>query len=178
MQKEKSIMVRKQKHTMPVHVAQAQAEAAQVRPEIETLLEKVKDLLAAGNPKGAMEQIRRSRLTSPEVANATGLCLLRLGEAARAVDVLRGLVLSGVLFRPDAPAACKINFAAAMLLTNNLGGCLAALHDVNDEQHPAVQRLRAAIARWKASLSLIDRLRLFMGGGPAVVIDDAMLGTM
>jgi hypothetical protein len=96
------------------------------------------------------------------------VCLLRLGEAGRAVDVFRGLVLipGTVCVRPDAAPEHKSNFAAALLAAGNLAGGLRALDEVGDEGRPAVRRLRDAVRRWREGLSFWERLRWRLGGGP------------
>jgi hypothetical protein len=97
------------------------------------------------------------------------VCLLRLGEAGRAVDVFRGLVLipGTVCVRPDAAPEHKSNFAAALLTAGNVAGGLRALDEVGDEGRPAVRRLRDAVRRWREGLSFWERLRWCLGGGPA-----------
>jgi hypothetical protein len=97
---------------------------------------------------------------------------LRLGDAQGAVGVLRSLVLGmGVALKPDAPAVFKTNFATALLLENNVSGCLSALAEVHDAQDPAVIRLRAAIQRWKKNLSFREKVQWYLGGQPARKVD-------
>jgi hypothetical protein len=132
------------------------------------LLERVAALLRAGQPMKALDLLARSGPPTPQLTNALGVCLLRLGEAERAVDVFRGLVLTPgtVCLRPDAAAEHKCNFAAALLAAGNVAGGLRALDEVGDEGRPAVARLRAAVRRWRAGLSLWQRLRWHLGGSP------------
>lgn len=137
-------------------------------PEAVELLNKVEVLLREEQTQKALDLIRRSRVSSDWVTNAVGVCLLRLGQVQPAVDVLRGLVLAvGVHLKPDAPAVFKTNFATALLLADNVSGCLSALADVNDEQNPTVQRLRAAVRGWKEGLTFWQKVQWYMGGHPA-----------
>jgi len=136
-------------------------------------LEKVSDVLArirklfdAGRPQEAAELIRRFGTAAPLMSNAYGVALMRSGEPARAIDVYRNLVISesGVCLRPDVPVFFKTNYATALLLTRNIAGCLSVLREINDEQHPEVVRLRAAIAEWKRTLGRWQRFWLSIAG--------------
>jgi hypothetical protein len=96
------------------------------------------------------------------------VCLLRLGQADRAVELFRNLVLSGSLFlRPDLPTAWKVNFATALLMADNLVGCNRLLRDIQDAGHPSVQRLRGALTRWHSGLSLWQKIQWLLGGQPS-----------
>jgi Flp pilus assembly protein TadD len=137
-------------------------------PESRAVLNQVEVLLQAGQPREALDLLARSKARSPWSTNATGVCLLRLGQADRAVELFRNLVLSGGLFlRPEVPTAWKVNFAAALLLTDNLAGCVRLLAEIQEEHHPGVRRLRAAIRGWHNRLSLWEKIRWFLGGQPA-----------
>src|SRR5262245_17279594 len=101
-------------------------EVAPKPPEIADLLGKVGQLLGEGQPGKALDLIARAKVNSPWATNALGVCQLRLGNVRLAVDVFRGLVLAagGILLRNNVPAAFKTNYATALLLADNLGGCL------------------------------------------------------
>lgn len=138
--------------------------------EIIELLDKVSGTLDAGHPQKALELLQRSKVRSPWVANAMAVCLLRLGDTKRAIEMLKGLVVtSGVCFRTDVPPVFLTNFATALLMDHNISGSISALSNVRDEENPAVQRLRGAIRKWKAGLSLWQKIRWYWGdtpGGP------------
>jgi hypothetical protein len=137
-------------------------------PEIVDLLGKVDRLLQEGQPEKALELIVRAKVNSPWATNAQGVCQLRLGNARVAVDVFRGLVLAagGVLLRTDVPAVFKTNYATALLAADNMAGYLSVLAELREEEHPAIEKLRAAIRRWKESLTLWQRITWYMGGQP------------
>ncbi len=139
-------------------------------PEVSELLAKVAASLDSAHPQKALELLQRTKVKSPWVTNAMGVCLLRMGDTERAIEVFKGIaVTSSVCFRTDAPPVFLTNFATALLLAHNVSGCLSALGAVRDEQNPAVQRLRGAIRRWKEGLSMWQRIRWFWGdtpGGP------------
>jgi hypothetical protein len=128
--------------------------------EAVNLLDRVGKHLQQGHADKALEAIARSRLQSPQLANANAVCLLRLGRTKEAVDLLRGLVLApgGMTLRIDVPLMFKTNFATALLTHDNLEGCLNVLHEINDEDNPAVQQLRNAIQRFRAGLSLWKKM--------------------
>jgi hypothetical protein len=138
-------------------------------PEIVELLRKADQFLKEGDPGKALDALVKARLTSPWVSNAQGVCQLRLRNPKVALDVFRGLVLAagGILLRTDVPAVFKTNYAVALLLSDNLSGCLSALAEVKDEEHPAVGRLKTAVRQWKDGLTFWQRMNWYMGGQPA-----------
>ncbi len=137
-------------------------------PEHRTVLNQAEKLLQAGQPKQALDILARSKVHAPWSTNATGVCLMRLGQTDRAVELFRNLVLSGSLFlRPDVPTAWKVNFATALLMADNLAGCVRLLADIQEEDHPGVQRLRGALQSWHDRLSVWEKIRWFLGGQPA-----------
>ena len=96
-------------------------------PEVLELLGKVATSLDAGHPQKALELLQKSKVRSPWVTNAMGVCLLRLGDTTRAIEMFKGLaVTSGVCFRTDVPAVFITNFATALLLAHNVSGCVSA----------------------------------------------------
>lgn len=146
-----------------------QAQTAERHPsEPPGLRDQVEKLLHAGQPKKALDVLARSKVYSPWSTNAIAVCLLRLGQAEQAVELFRNLVLSGSLFlRTDVPTTWKVNFATALLMADNLFGCVRLLEDIRDEHHPSVQRLRGALRQWYSELPLWEKIQWFLGGQPA-----------
>jgi hypothetical protein len=134
----------------------------------EELLKKAERMLQDGEVEKALELVSRSKLKSPWVVNIMGVCLLRLGRAKAAADLLRGIVLAagGVTLRLDVPTAMKVNFATALLMSNNVDVCESVLNEINDAQHPMVKQIREAIRRWRKSLSLWQKVRMLSGQQP------------
>jgi hypothetical protein len=159
---------RPSKTTMPAKAGETTIENGAKPPEVVNLLNKVARFLQEGNPESALDVISRNRIKSPWVANANGVCLLRLARAKEAVNLFRSIALSpgAVTIRADAPIVFKTNFATALLMHENLGGCLRVLHDINDEQDPTVRQLRAAIQRFRECLTLRKRMLWKMGVPP------------
>src|SRR4051812_12600004 len=133
----------------PVHQANT---ADALPPEVADVLRKVQKLLDEGQPAAALEQIGGSNLDSPWLANAAGVCQLRLGNANAAVETFRGLVLTGLFLREDAPTVFEVNFATALIADGNLSGGLRTLSEIREEGHPAVLEIRHAIRRWAAGM--------------------------
>jgi hypothetical protein len=139
--------------------------------DLKPILEKVTTVLDRDGPKAALELLAGYKTPSGWLTNARAVCLMRLGEPQRAVDLLRGLVVGTALsLRSDVPPYFKTNFATALLLSGNLEGCLSALADVRDEGHEQVRQLRDAIRVWKAGLPFLERMRLLFGGEPRLPI--------
>src|SRR5262249_50255293 len=134
--------------------------------EVADRLRRAEQLLQEEGPEPTLAFLAKTRDASPWVINARGGCLLRLGEAGRALDLFRGLVQGsmGLSLKEDAPTTFKTNYATAQLLAGNLTGCIVTLGQIQDEGHPSVKRLRAAIRRWEQSLSFWSKIRWFLGG--------------
>lgn len=142
----------------------------------QVVMQEVRSLLERGRADRALEVLNERGAHTPETMNARGVCLLRLGQALKAVEVYRNLavVKDSIVLRSDVPQVFKTNFATALLLAQNVGGCLSALDELHDETNPTVIRLRAAIERWRRSLSLPKRIMFAMCGdvsGPPVTPD-------
>ena len=138
-------------------------------------LERIQALLDAGRAEHALNLINAKGAGSPAMENARAVCLLRMQEPGHAVQTLRGINLmrESVCTRRDVPVQFKTNFATALLLSGNVSGCLSVLSEIEDDSHPRVGQLRAAIHRWEASLSFWQRLLWRLGAEPScpVTID-------
>lgn len=134
-------------------------------------MQNVRSLLQQGKPEQALNVVNSARLTSPEMDNARGVCLMRMGNLEQATQHFRHLVFrSGVGLAPDAPADYKVNYATALLLSGNLPGCNTVLNEVYEKAHPGMQQLKAAIRRWKQSLSFGQRLTMLIGVQPSTPV--------
>jgi tetratricopeptide (TPR) repeat protein len=113
-------------------------------------------------------QILNAGGSSDDMKNAKGVCLMRLGQFDEALRLYRNLVLqSGTMWmRPDVPVTWKVNFCTALLLAGHSAGCAASLAEINRNAHPAVVKLREAIADWKRGLSLWERFLWWIGQEP------------
>jgi hypothetical protein len=139
---------------------------AMASPETARLMDRIKELLDSGRPQEAFMLL--SRDSSEWARNARAVCYLRLGDAQAAVDALRGLVVTGHLnLRREAPLVFKTNFATALFLSGNISGGESVLSDLRDETDDGVQKLRAAVAMWKSSMTFWEKLRWWLGGEPA-----------
>jgi hypothetical protein len=128
--------------------------------KVSDVLALVQTLLDVGKPKEAVELLRKYGMGSSELSNAYGVALMRAGEAVKAVEVYRRVCLdvSGVCLKAKLPTVLKANYATALLLAKNVSGCLVLLREIAQEQDPYMQKLRAAIDRWRRSLSWWERL--------------------
>lgn len=130
----------------------AATEAAIPPQEVANHFREIERYLEAEKPEKALEVVRRSRVSSPWMTHAAGVCQLRLGNAAAAITAYRGLVLtSGVNLRDEVPAVFKLNFAIALLLDGNVRGFDSAIAELRDQDHPTVRRYREAVQAWKQS---------------------------
>ncbi len=137
----------------------------------EYLLRKIENLLDEGSPQKALELILDSQSRSPMILNATAVCQLRLGNAQKAVDIYRRLLVTGGIFlRPDAPEVYKVNFAVALLMSDNLPGFYSTLAEV-DEKEPAAIKVRAGLKVWKQKLSLWQKVLFSCGFQPKVPVE-------
>ena len=111
-----------------------------------------------GDCQGAL-QLLRPQGHAPDILNAVGVCLMRLGKIDDALALYRGMVMKPgtTLVRPEVPTHYKLNFATALLLRGTPAGCLSVLSEVREPENPAVQRLHRAIKGWEAGLSFWRR---------------------
>jgi hypothetical protein len=95
----------------------------------------------------------------PLVANAVGVCLLRLGRTSEAVGHYHSLLFSSgcTAMRHDRPAYLILNYATALLLSGQPDACLGVLQETEDRSATAKQ-LREAIKRWEATLTFGEKL--------------------
>lgn len=152
--------------TEPVSTASDSKITTPAKSADAALLEEVTGLLQEDRAVDALDLLNQSKSHSQTLVNARVVCLLRLGRAKEALELLRPLVVSSVSLRADAPLALKINFATALLLDGNVTACDSTLGDIRDEANPHVQQLRAAVVKWRGGLSLWQRV-WFMTGGEA-----------
>jgi len=133
---------------------------------VNDVLDQVRALLSRNDPQAAMEVLSpHMRSRSKLIINAYGVCLMRMGRNEEAMELLRELVFQGNSFAlsTDVPSVVKTNFATALLLTHNVDGAQSVLNQLDETKDEAVARLKAAIAKWKKSLSLFERLQCLWG---------------
>lgn len=94
-----------------------------------------------------------------ETLNRLGVCYLRQGKIAEALQVYRQIALQpgGVCERTDLPEPYVRNFATALLLSGLPSGCMRVLRGLSDQRHPRMLELYAAIRTWERSLSFLQR---------------------
>ena len=134
-----------------------------------TALQHIRELLDHDRPSEALNFIPPSGDGSPEMENARGVCLLRLGRLDEAISVLQDVTFQGLPVMPDdAPALFQVNFAVAMLRANREKGAALTISDrLTGNEHPEAARLKAAVRQWKESLGPLERLRCRLGLYPA-----------
>ncbi len=134
-----------------------------------TPLQHIRELLDQNRPGEALNFITHLGNDSPEMENARGVCLLRLGRFDEAITVLQEVAFQGLPVIPhDAPALFQANFAVAMLRANRDKGAALMISDrLEGSEHPEAARLKAAIRQWKESLGPLGRLRCRLGLYPA-----------
>lgn len=150
---------------------------AGIPADIAAVLDDVRQHLASGDPQKALDVIKRSKLKSHWLTNAVGVCRIRLGDAASAVELFRGLVVKqGILLRDDVPTKFKLNFAAALLASGNADGFLAVLSEIREAGDQSVVKYKDAYTRWRASLSPWDRIKGLVGGASRPFVAEFPLG--
>ncbi|HKQ49715.1 MAG TPA: hypothetical protein VJZ71_16700 [Phycisphaerae bacterium] len=138
---------------------------------LERALAQVRDLLDQDKPGDAINLIMRFGAKNAEIRNAYGVCLMRLGEFAKALEVYRGLCISqGVSLKPDAPVVHLINYATVLLLLQNVAGCIDILRQIPASSHIGATRVQSAVDRWRRSLRWWQRLGWLGGIEPNVAI--------
>ncbi|OYW15989.1 MAG: hypothetical protein B7Z55_14405, partial [Planctomycetales bacterium 12-60-4] len=135
-------------------------------PHIAQVLDQIQQALDAADWDRAQGILNRTRLPSPWMSNAIGVCQIRGGHADAAVQTYRRLVLSsgGLQLRDDIPVVCKLNFALALLCSENFDGFESIFAQLSNETHPAVEEVRRAYQEWRSSLTLWQRVRKSLVG--------------
>jgi hypothetical protein len=132
-------------------------------------LQYIRELLDHDRPDEALDLITHSCNDSPEMENARGVCLLRLGRFDEAISVLRDVTYQGLPAIPyDTPALFQANFAVAMLRANRAKDAALVISErLNGNEHPEAAKLKAAVRQWKKSLGPLGRLGCRLGLYPA-----------
>lgn len=129
----------------------------------ERVLQEVRVLAEQGQADEALRILKSVNGDDPVLMNAAGVCHLRAGRPAQAVQVFHRLCVGeGVGLRSAVPPLHIANFATALLLSGNLHGCIYHLRYV-DRSHPVSAQLHAAIANWERSLGGWRRLLRRLG---------------
>ena len=146
------------------------------------LLLKIQHLLENGHVQAAFDAAKGASGVNQRLKNAYGVCLLRLGDSTRAITVFRDLALmsGGVCLRTDAPLTFKTNFATALLMANNVSGCLTILHELRDEKDETIENLWSAIRKWEAGMSTTQGIlwRFFQTAPNRPIVLDFVPGDM
>ncbi len=140
-----------------------------MKQDIPSAIRQARNLLDTAGPEASLDSLNASRLQSPLIENARGVCLLRLGEYNDALLIFRRLVFPNNAFAiPDnTPIAYRVNYVTTFFLQNNVIIGLQLLNDILQKQHPLVRQLADAVKRWKRTLPLWRRLLLPVGVYPS-----------
>jgi hypothetical protein len=121
-------------------------------------------LLAAGEADRALSTLKTASSTDA-VTNACGVCLMRMGRAAPALDLFRHLAVSPgcTWMRAETPVIYRSNYCTALILTGHPDGAVELLHSMVEQSHPSVARLQQAVTAWASRLSVLQRLQWKLG---------------
>jgi len=147
---------------------------------VERLLDKVTELADSGRANEALALLTNFDLQSPELLNATGVCLMRCERYDDAIRVFRSyqMAAGGIRTRDDLPNHHRCNFALALGLSARVGGMSDVLNEIGNPDDADVVRTRAILNRWTASLSWTGRLGWWLGVAPDVPLAvDGPIGT-
>jgi hypothetical protein len=134
---------------------------------VSAALQHIRELLDHGHHSEALNFITHFDVNSPEIENARGVCLLRLGKLDEAISVFQNVTFQGLTCVPDdTPVLFQVNFAIAMLLANCKSGAMAIVDRLNGNEHPEAARLKAAVRQWKKSIGPVGRLCCRLGFYP------------
>ncbi|MCM2370266.1 tetratricopeptide repeat protein [Aporhodopirellula aestuarii] len=126
---------------------------------------RVISLISQENYVAAYDVIR-ALPRSPVTLQAMGVCAMRFGKAADAVNLFRSMAVSPgtTVLRSDIDDAVKINYATALMLAGLPSGALEILNELQDKSQPSAEKIRAAIKTWAAGLSFWRRLDWKLNG--------------
>jgi hypothetical protein len=125
---------------------------------IQEKLAVVRNLLNSGNPEKALLFLDRES-QHPELANARGVCLMRLNKIDAALDVLREVVFGKFIAIPSStPALYKANYLTALLLKGFTQMAIEIEVTLETKDHPYIGRLKESLREWKRGLPLHQKL--------------------
>lgn len=124
-----------------------------------SIYDRIQQLLDQNHPQEALNLINHVNPDSAPMKNAQGVCLLRLGRIEDAISVLREIAFRGhVCIPPDTPVVYQTNFATAMLMANHKEGVIDVIERLDEDRHPAVARIKAAMKKWARGLNPLQRM--------------------
>lgn len=122
-------------------------------------IEQVRKMLESGKPQQALDYLDRLDSNNHLIQNARGVCLMRLGQADSANQILRDLAFRGQICIPsDTSPLFAANYATTLLMKGYNQEALEILADLKPAQHPYIAALYDAAAEWKRGLTLFQRL--------------------
>lgn len=139
------------------------------RSPVSRLMAEVQELLDQGRVSAAIELIERSSQSGRAVANAKGVCFMRMGHFQRALPIFRDLVYSGGAFTVSGgiPVAFQINFITVLFQLDQVLVGRTLLREISRSSHPGIGPLKQAEREWKQSLPWWRRLLLVIGAYPS-----------
>lgn len=124
----------------------------------------IQKLLASNEIEKALHYIDRKGDRTPEWRNALGVCLMRLGETEKAVNILRELVFQHYLSIPrGTPPLYQANYATALLMKRYNQMAIEIIKTLPPSDHPYIAQLHDAVAQWKKNLPLLRRFLSKLG---------------
>ncbi|MCE5277051.1 MAG: hypothetical protein ABFD92_08210 [Planctomycetaceae bacterium] len=140
--------------------------AASAPTTIDTVLSNVSALLDQSRCEDALNLISHCGINSIRLANARGVCLLRIGRVEQALAIFRDLVYPrGAFSIPDGtPAEFQANYVSALLAAGNITIAKSLLGQIDQQGHPSIVKIKDAMARWRKSVGLVARAKLLLGG--------------
>lgn len=112
------------------------------------------------NYKKAIQRLEKNPSNDITEKNAIAVCQLRLGNYDGAINILQGVIYyeHSIVMRDNVPLVHKINFATALLLKGNIGGCETMLSQLSEVTHPVIFNLHKSIMEWRKGLTLFEKI--------------------
>ncbi|MFC1634822.1 DUF4062 domain-containing protein [Planctomycetota bacterium] len=134
--------------------------------ESSALLNTARNLLSEQKPEEALAVLKTFQHLCPEVDNAKAVCLMRLGNADQARDILvrHTFDTNSFVFKPDTPIELKTNFVTTLILRGEVEGAQNYLDQIKEIDHPSVRKLVSALDKWKKSLTFLEKVKFNLTG--------------
>jgi len=131
---------------------------------VEDKVTHVRQLLASNQAENAILFIEKTGIQSPDMRNALGVCLMRLGKVEKALNILQELVFQKFLSIPKGtPAIYQANYATVLLLKNYNQMAIEIIKGLSPADHPYIAQLHASVAQWKKQLPVFHKFRCMLG---------------
>lgn len=108
-----------------------------------------------------MEIISSLKGINIEYKNIKGVCLFRQKKYKESARLFMEFIVhpDSIIMRDDVPDLYKINYATALLLSENYSGFLSIMHEIDDKKSHSYNRIMNIYKKWKNNFSFWEKIK-------------------